>query len=149
MQSDICMLLCCLQYSMQDTALGRNQSQICSKILTTDQSLQQTFVVVGCINYLIASLHEWHYRTVFIFRDYFPSDWSICLQSRHPHSSLCMYVCVCAFGTTDQMTYFCLFFRFVYECCSIPRIYWEHVFFFGWIICWDGGGLGWFIRLWF
>lgn len=58
-------------------------------------------------------------------------------------------LCLCAFGAMDQMTYICfLFFRFVYE-CSIHWIYWEHVFFvfvFLWIICWDGGGLGWFIR---
>lgn len=32
------------------------------------------------------------------------------------------------------------FFRFVYECCSIPRIYWEHVSL--WITCLEGGRFG-------
>lgn len=35
-------------------------------------------------------------------------------ESCHPHNSLSVYVCVCAFGAMDQMTYFCfiLFFFF-------------------------------------
>lgn len=122
------MLLCCLQYSMQDTALGCIQNQICSKILTTDQSLQQTFVVVGCINYLIASLHEWHYRTLFIFRDYFPSDWSRCLQSRHPHNSLCMYVCVCVHLEQTRPIFVC--FSDLYTSVVLFLGYIESMFFF-------------------
>lgn len=94
---------------------------------------------------------------LFSFLRYFipgADDWKEkrCLQSFHPQKKtarLCEFVSVCIWSKGSDDLYLFLFFRFVYE-CSIHWIYWEHVFFccffFLWIICWDGGGLGWFIR---
>lgn len=59
------------------------------------------------------------------------------------HTNSCLSVCVCVH--LEQWIRILIFiFRFVYECCSIHRIYWEHVFFFFvlWIICWVCGRLG-------
>lgn len=36
-------------------------------------------------------------------------------ESCHPHNSLSVYVCVCAFGAMDQMTYFCFILSFFFS----------------------------------
>lgn len=74
---------------------------------------------------------------------------SRCLQRCHPHKQpvyVSLHLCIWSKGSYDLFLFF--FLSDLYKSVVLFIGYFESMFFL-WIICWDVGGLGWFIRFYF
>lgn len=123
-------------------------------------SFQETFMVVKWSKDGWHGLHEGHYRTLFVFGVYFP--FSSSAERFHPRSpGLEGRVDVYSVSThitarlhkfvsvhlEQWITYISFFVSFfppdLYQSVILFIRYIESML---WIVCWEGGGLGWFIR---
>lgn len=129
--------ICCTYWQQNKAKVSSKHSEVFWMDVLPPLTLRKV------LGYFPCSAEIWHPRSqglegrVDVYRD-----------ATHIMVCLCTFVSVCIWNNGSDYLFSFFSFRFVYECCFIHRIYWEHVFFL-WITCWVGVWFGLIFQIWF